>query len=121
MDSARTEGRGADSVERKSGRVNDRDAGRQLDLERLALDSVQISRSRWETVAGEKVPDKVRQDIQDMVRDFGDKFTHVIISRADALRAMKLGQSLDKPSEPDKHAERREPSGHGWNGRPPNG
>ncbi|WP_181725640.1 hypothetical protein [Nocardia gipuzkoensis] len=94
VDSARTEGRGADSVERKSGRVNDRDARRQLDLERLALDSGQISRSRWETVAGEKVPDKVRQDMQDMVRDFGDKFTHVIISRADALRAIKLGQSL---------------------------
>ncbi len=94
VDSARTEGRGADSVERKSGRVNERDARRQLDLERLALDSGRISRSRWETVAGEKVPDKVREDIKDMVRDFGDKFTHVIISRADALRAMKLGQSL---------------------------
>ncbi|WP_280186982.1 MULTISPECIES: hypothetical protein [Nocardia] len=94
VDSARTEGRGADSVERKSGRVNERDARRQLDLERLALETGRISRSRWETVAGEKVPDKVREDIKDMTRDFGDKFTHVIISRADALRAMKLGQSL---------------------------
>ncbi|MEU2093018.1 hypothetical protein [Nocardia beijingensis] len=94
VDSARTEGRGADSVERKSGRVNERDARRQLDLERLALESGRISRSRWETVAGEKVPDKVREDIRDMFRDFGDKFTHVVISRADALRAMKLGQSL---------------------------
>ncbi|MFI2284606.1 hypothetical protein [Nocardia beijingensis] len=94
VDSARTEGRGADSVERKSGRVNERDARRQLDLERLALESGRISRSRWETVSGEKVPDKVREDIREMVHDFGDKFTHVVISRADALRAMKLGQSL---------------------------
>ncbi|MBF6475144.1 MULTISPECIES: hypothetical protein [Nocardia] len=45
-------------------------------------------------MAGEKIPEKVREDLRAMARDFGDKFRHVIISRADALRAMQLGQSL---------------------------
>ncbi|MBF6340318.1 hypothetical protein IU450_31155 [Nocardia abscessus] len=94
LDSARTQGRGVQGVERKSGRVNEADARTQLRKERDGLKSGQITHSRWETVAGETIPDKVREDLRDMARDFGDKFQHVIISRADALRAMQLGQSL---------------------------
>ncbi|MCC3329458.1 hypothetical protein [Nocardia abscessus] len=94
LDSARTQGRGVQGVERKSGRINEADARAQLRKERDGLKSGQITHSRWETVAGETIPDKVREDLRDMARDFGDKFQHVIISRADALRAMQLGQSL---------------------------
>ncbi|WP_181725588.1 hypothetical protein [Nocardia gipuzkoensis] len=94
LDSARTQGRGVQGVERKSGRVNEVDARAQLRKDRDALNSGMITRSRWETVAGEKIPEKVREDLRAMARDFGDKFRHVIISRADALRAMQLGQSL---------------------------
>ncbi|WP_157111871.1 hypothetical protein [Nocardia beijingensis] len=94
LDSARTQGKGVQGVERKLGRVNEADARLQLRKDRDGLNSGLITRSRWETVAGEKIPDKVREDLRNMARDFGDKFQHVIISRADALRAMQLGRSL---------------------------
>jgi membrane protein involved in colicin uptake len=45
-------------------------------------------------VSGEKIPPAVAAELQAMARDLGDKFQHVLISRADALRAMQLGQSL---------------------------
>ncbi|MGQ4617900.1 hypothetical protein [Nocardia sp. R7R-8] len=64
------------------------------EMSRVGVSTGRITHSRWETVAGEKVPDKVREDLRDMARDFGDKFQHVIISRADALRAIQLGRSL---------------------------
>ncbi|WP_454194801.1 hypothetical protein [Nocardia sp. Marseille-Q1738] len=94
LDSARTHERGIQGVERKSGRVNEVDARAQLKKERAGLNSGQITHSRWETVAGEAVPEKVREDLRDMARDFGDKFQHVVISRADAFRAIQLGRSL---------------------------
>ena len=82
------------AVERKSGRVNERDALRQLELERFALKNRQIERSYWETVAGEKVSPRVTREMQDMSRDFGDRFHHREVSRADAVRAIREGQSL---------------------------
>ncbi|MGO4649883.1 hypothetical protein AB4305_33940 [Nocardia sp. 2YAB30] len=94
LDSARTEGRGTRGVERKSGRINEQETLRQLSLERLGLESGQLAHSRWETVSGEKIPPAVAAELQAMARDLGDKFQHVIISRADALRAIQLGQSL---------------------------
>jgi hypothetical protein len=94
LDAARTEGRGTRGIERKSGRVNEVDAREQLDKERAGLEAGVLAKSRWETVAGEKIPPRIAIKLQDMARDFGEKFQHVIISRADALRAMKLGQSL---------------------------
>ncbi|MGK8520371.1 hypothetical protein ACRS6B_01840 [Nocardia asteroides] len=94
LDSARTQGKGVQGVERKSGRINEADARLQLRKDRDGLNSGLITRSRWETVAGEKIPNKVHEDLRNMARDFGEKFQHVIISRADALRAIQLGQSL---------------------------
>lgn len=94
LDSARTEGRGAKGIERKSGRVNERDSLRQLERERAGLESGQIAYSRWESVEGEKVPPAVAKEMQDLARDFPGRFHHEIVSRADALRAMQLGQSL---------------------------
>ncbi|MEV4236202.1 hypothetical protein AB0J47_13580 [Nocardia sp. NPDC049737] len=94
LDSARTEGRGTRGVERKSGRVNERDAREQLQKERAGLDSRQLTHSTWETVEGEKVPDKVREDMHALERDFPGRFRHEIVSRADAARAIRLGQSL---------------------------
>ncbi|GAB2684105.1 hypothetical protein [Nocardia thraciensis] len=94
LDSARTEGRGVRAVERKSGQVNEREARGQIGVERSALDSGQVTHSTWETVEGEKVPEKVLGDMQDMSRDFPGKFHHEIVSRADALRAIQLKKSL---------------------------
>ncbi|MGK8520380.1 hypothetical protein ACRS6B_01885 [Nocardia asteroides] len=94
LDSARTEGRGTRGIERKSGRVNEIDAREQLDKERAGLEAGLLTNSRWETVAGEKIPPRIAKELHDMARDFGDKFQHVVVSRADALRAMQLGRSL---------------------------
>lgn len=94
LDSARSDGKGVRSVERKSGRVNEADARKQLGLERQGLDSRQVTHSTWETVVGEKVPDKVLGDMQKLALDFPGRFRHEIVSRADAARAIRLGQSL---------------------------
>ncbi|MBF6229566.1 hypothetical protein IU470_31325 [Nocardia abscessus] len=94
LDSARTEGRGTRGIERKSGRINEQETLRQLSLERLGLESGQLAHSRWETVSGEKITPAVAAELQAMSLDFGGKFQHVIVSRADALRAMQLGKSL---------------------------
>ncbi|WP_280275968.1 hypothetical protein [Nocardia wallacei] len=94
LDNAKTEGKGTRSVERKSGRLNERETHRQLGKERSALEIGQLTQSNWETVEGEKVPRTVQQEILSMARDFRGRFQHEVISRDDALRAMKLGQSL---------------------------
>ncbi|MFE7796905.1 hypothetical protein [Nocardia sp. NPDC057440] len=94
LDSASTDGKGTRGVERKSGRISDRETKRQLDKERDGLETGKLTQSRWETVAGEKIPEQIRQDLRDMARDFGDRFQHIAVSREDALRAIKLGQSL---------------------------
>ncbi|MEV3962166.1 hypothetical protein AB0M34_14910 [Nocardia sp. NPDC050193] len=94
LDSARTHGRSVQGVERKSGRVNERDANDQLTRERAALTTGRMSHSRWETVAGERIPEKTRKQLADMARDFPGRFQHEVVSRADALRAIQLGRSL---------------------------
>ena len=63
IDSARTEGLGIRAVERKSGRLNEREAREQLIRERAGIDSGKIARSDWETVAGEKIPRSVSNDM----------------------------------------------------------
>jgi hypothetical protein len=94
LDSARTQGRGANGVERKSGRVNERETLRQLKTERAALQAGILTQSRWETVSGEKVPRSVLEYMREIAQEFPGRFQHEVISRSDALRAMQLGQSL---------------------------
>ncbi|WP_280475426.1 hypothetical protein [Nocardia asiatica] len=94
LDSARTQGMGANGVERKSGRVNEREALRQLKTERAALQVGILTRSRWETVSGEKVPRSVLEYMREIAQEFPGRFQHEVVSRSDALRAMQIGQSL---------------------------
>ncbi len=94
LDSARTEGRGTRSVERKSGRINEVETRKQLRIERTALETGQLTRSGWETVAGERMPATVLADLRAIQRDFPGRFRHEVISRADALRAIEIGRSL---------------------------
>ncbi|WP_157170725.1 hypothetical protein [Nocardia araoensis] len=94
LDSARTQGRGANGVERKSGRVNERETLRQLKTERAALQAGILTQSRWETVSGEKVPRSVLEYMREIAQEFPGRFQHEVVSRSDALRAMQLGQSL---------------------------
>ncbi|MFF0492584.1 hypothetical protein ACFYTQ_26440 [Nocardia sp. NPDC004068] len=94
LDSASTQGKGVRAVERKSGQINEIDALRQLALEREALQSGQLTHSTWEIVAGEKVPPAVTQELQSMAKDFPGQFQHVVISRAEAVRAIQLGQTM---------------------------
>ncbi|WP_147132088.1 hypothetical protein [Nocardia ninae] len=94
LDNAKTIGRGIEAVERKSGRINEREAGHQLDKERAAIEAGLLARSRWETVAGEKIPEKIRQQMRDLARDTKGKFQHVELSREAAVRAIEIGRSL---------------------------
>ncbi|WP_280440386.1 hypothetical protein [Nocardia brasiliensis] len=94
LDNARTSGRGVESRERKSGRVNEREARVQLDKERAGIESGLIVGSRWETVAGEKVPEKTLEQMRTLSGDTKGKFQHVVVSREAATRAIMLGQSL---------------------------
>ncbi|MEU5763635.1 hypothetical protein [Nocardia sp. NPDC047648] len=94
LDSARTQGRGANGVERKSGRVNERETLRQLKTERAALQAGILTQSRWETVSGETVPRSVLEYMREIAQEFPGRFQHEVISRPDALRAMQLGRSL---------------------------
>ncbi|CAM4097508.1 hypothetical protein NONI108955_08800 [Nocardia ninae] len=94
LDNARTAGQGIESVERKSGRVNERESREQIAKEHAGIAAGQIARSRWETVAGEKVPDKTRELMQDTADATKGKFQHVEISREAAARAMVIGRSL---------------------------
>ncbi|WP_305780345.1 hypothetical protein [Nocardia nova] len=81
-------------MERKSGRLNDRETRDQLARERAGLQSGQLTQSTWETVAGEKISRTVTDDIRALARDFPGRFEHRVISRADAVRAIELGRSL---------------------------
>ncbi len=94
LDNAKTDGRGTRSMERKSGRLNERETYRQLEKERSALEIGQLTHSGWETVSGEAVPRTIQEEMSSMARDFPGRFRHEVISRDDALRAMKLGQSI---------------------------
>ncbi|NKY48270.1 hypothetical protein [Nocardia cerradoensis] len=94
LDSARTDGRGTRGVERKSGRIHERSTLEQLRRERSALESGKLTHSRWETVAGEKIPRSVGDELRAMTRDFPGRFEHEVLSRADAARALELGRSL---------------------------
>ncbi|MGK8508091.1 hypothetical protein ACRS5S_08525 [Nocardia asiatica] len=94
LDSARTQGRGANGVERKSGRVNERETLRQLKTERAALQAGILTQSRWETVSGEKVPRSVLEYMREIAQEFPGRFQHEVVSRSDAVRAMQIGQSL---------------------------
>ncbi|MFG1791245.1 hypothetical protein [Nocardia sp. NPDC049149] len=94
LDNAVTAGRAIESVERKSGRVNERESREQIGKEHAAIDAGQIAKSRWETVVGEKVPEKTRELMRDTARATKGKFQHVEISREAAARAITIGQSL---------------------------
>ncbi|WP_157126010.1 hypothetical protein [Nocardia mikamii] len=94
LDSARTDGRGTRGVERKSGRIHERSTLEQLRRERSALESGKLTHSRWETVAGEKIPRSVGDELRAMTQDFPGRFEHEVLSRADAARALELGRSL---------------------------
>ncbi|WP_147403830.1 hypothetical protein [Nocardia panacis] len=93
LDSARTDGTGTEARERKSGKIDER-ALHQLRKERSGLASGQITRDTWERVAGENVHPKVADEIRTMEKDFPGRYECLEVARADALRAMKLGQSL---------------------------
>ena len=66
----------------------------QLRRERSGLESGQLTNVSWETVAGEKIPRAVEDELRAMARDFPGKFEHRVLSRADAARALELGRSL---------------------------
>ncbi|MDN2501915.1 hypothetical protein FHY52_35270, partial [Nocardia nova] len=95
LDSAKLDSRGKveQGRERKSGRV-DREAVPQLRKERDALRDGTLGSSRWETVAGTPISAEAQRWIDALKREFPDRFEHRIISRAEAVLAIKEGQRI---------------------------
>ncbi|WP_405159648.1 hypothetical protein OG203_24615 [Nocardia sp. NBC_01499] len=94
LDNARTVDRGIEAKERKSGRVNERDACEQIAKEHASISTGQIVRSTWETVVGEKVPEKTLELMRITADATKGKFQHVEISREAAARSIVIGKSL---------------------------
>lgn len=95
LDSAKVNARGEieQSRERKSGRV-DRTAVGQIQKELRALRDGTLGSSRWETVEGAQIPREVQAALDMARREFPDRFEHRIISRAEAMLAIREGQRL---------------------------
>ncbi|MCC3317871.1 MULTISPECIES: hypothetical protein [Nocardia] len=80
--------------ERKSGRVEGRDAVRQVEKEIDALREGSLVSSRWETVEGETISREVQIMLDLAKREFPDRFEHRVVSREDARLAILEGQRI---------------------------
>lgn len=97
LDAARSKGPDGREVvgrERKSGKIRERTALRQLGLERELMDAGWLTEHTWETVQGERIPPSVERELRAMQRDFPGRFHHRVISREDAAKAIWEGQRL---------------------------
>ncbi|MCC3311415.1 MULTISPECIES: hypothetical protein [Nocardia] len=82
------------SRERKSGRVEGREAVRQIEKEIDALREGNLVSSRWETVEGETISREVQTMLNLAAREFPDRFEHRVVSREDARLAILEGQRI---------------------------
>ncbi|MGV9972401.1 hypothetical protein [Nocardia beijingensis] len=98
----------AASIEEKSGRIDGRKDEKQLRGIRELLDKREISRHTLRSVEGEFISKNAQELIRGLIQDFGDRFTHQIISRAEAreiwARGLQLerGQQLELPGVGEK-------------------
>ncbi|MEU1547451.1 hypothetical protein [Nocardia sp. NPDC005745] len=98
----------ADSIEEKSGRIEGRKDEKQLRGIRELLDNREINHHTLRSVEGEFISKNAQELIRGLIQDFGDRFTHQIIPRADAreiwARGLQLerGQQLELPGVGEK-------------------
>ncbi|MFD4403865.1 hypothetical protein ACFWPH_14010 [Nocardia sp. NPDC058499] len=103
----------ADSIEEKSGRIEGRKDEKQLRGIRELLKKGEINRHTLRSVEGEFISKDAQELIRGLIQDFGDRFTHQIISRADAreiwARGLELepGRQLELPGVGEKARQQR--------------
>ncbi|MFD4407593.1 hypothetical protein ACFWPH_32990 [Nocardia sp. NPDC058499] len=92
FDKVRRDDRGKTfTVEEKSGRIEGPKDEKQLRVLRALLDRGEIDQHLLRSVEGETVSGVCRELINDLVRDFPDRFSHQVISRNDARQIWALG------------------------------
>lgn len=79
------------TVEEKSGRIEGPKDEKQLRVLRALLDRGEIEHHLLRSVQGETVSGACRELINDLVRDFPDRFSHQVISRTEARQIWALG------------------------------
>lgn len=102
------------TIEEKSGRVSGRKDLKQLKGVREALARGEIDHHTLRSVAGEHVDPQCRDEIEALKRDFPDKFTHQLLSRAEAREAFQKGiqrepgKQMELPGVGEKAREQRD-------------
>ncbi|WP_280249796.1 hypothetical protein [Nocardia abscessus] len=86
----------ASSIEEKSGRIEGRKDEKQLRGIRELLDNREINHHTLRSVEGEFISKNAQELIRGLIQDFGDRFTHQIISRADAREIWARGLQLEQ-------------------------
>ncbi|MFD4406734.1 hypothetical protein ACFWPH_28625 [Nocardia sp. NPDC058499] len=103
----------AESIEEKSGRIKGDKDEKQLRGVRELLKRGEINRHMLRSVEGEFISKEAQELIRGLIRDFGDRFQHQIISRADAreiwVRGLELepGRQLELPGVGEKARQQR--------------
>ena len=83
--------------EYKSGRVDgDAKTLKQLDLDRELLASGRYVSGQWVTVKGGQLSKEVREKLQALERDFEGRFRHIVVSAAEAQKAVDLWKTLTR-------------------------
>ncbi|MFD8244837.1 hypothetical protein [Nocardia sp. NPDC059691] len=96
------------SIEEKSGRIDGDKDETQLKVIRALLANREVHQHILRSVEGEFISSKAQELIRGLIRDFGDRFTHQVISRADAREiwarglALERGQQLELPGVGEK-------------------
>ncbi|MEU2101361.1 hypothetical protein [Nocardia sp. NPDC019255] len=96
------------SIEEKSGRIEGDKDETQLKVIRALLANREVHQHTLRSVEGEFISSKAQELIRGLLRDFGDRFTHQVISRADAREiwarglALERGQQLELPGVGEK-------------------
>lgn len=84
------------AIEDKSGRIGGRKDERQLLNDYELIRDGKVEHLLLRSVAGERISPEAQSLINDLQRDFPDKFTHQIVSRADAREIWSLGRQLER-------------------------
>jgi hypothetical protein len=84
------------TIEDKSGRIEGRKDEKQLRALRELLKENDKHKHILRSVEGEHVSKEVQELIKGLMRDFPDRFTHKLISRADARAIWALGVDLEE-------------------------
>ncbi|WP_157171746.1 hypothetical protein [Nocardia higoensis] len=84
------------AIEDKSGEIGGRKDVRQLRQDYELIRDGKVEHLLLRSVSGERISPAAQQWIEKLQQDFPDKFTHQIVSRADAREVWALGRQLER-------------------------